>query len=143
MLTLSQTAGYALLAMSYMDPDCQEMVLAKDLSDQTGITKPYLSKLLYKLGQSGLINGKRGYKGGITLARPASQISVLDIANAIDGSDWQHKCVLGLPGCGNHMPCPLHDFWGKERERIAKKLRELTLKKVIQSKEPGWRLFKE
>ncbi len=140
MLSLSQTAGYAILALSCMDPAREKMVLAQEIAEKTGIAKPYLSKLLYRLGRAGLITGKRGNKGGLVLARPAEEISVLNVSDAIDGEEWRHRCFIGLPHCNHDRPCPMHEFWKEERPKIEEYLRDLTLNQVFQYKERGWRL---
>lgn len=140
MLSLSQTTGYAILALSCLSEDGETMTQAKEIAEITGISKPYLSKIIYRLGLAGLIIGKRGYQGGIKLTRPANQISIIDIADAIDGDDWFHKCVLGLPNCSDKCPCPMHEFWLQERPKIHEQLSNLTLDKVIQFRKQGWRL---
>ncbi len=140
MLSLSQTAGYAILALCHLEPEGRELVLARDIAERTGIPKPYLSKLLNQLQHAGLLLGKRGYKGGLRLVRPAREISLYEVVSAIDGEDWRHQCVLGLPGCGCGTPCPMHDFWGAERLRIEERLRAMNLAEIRAFKERGWRL---
>jgi len=140
MLSLSQTAGYAILALSYLDPKCEEWVLAKEIAERTGISKPYLSKILHRLGQAGLIHSKRGSKGGLILAKPPDRISVLAISATLDGEEWKESCLLGLPKCGDENPCPLHDYWVRERQKLQKKLADLTLDRVARFKNRGWRL---
>lgn len=142
MLSMSQTAGYAILALSCLDPDGAEWVQEKDIADKTGITRPYLSKLLHKMGGSGLIVSKRGYKGGVALARPSREISMLDISDAVDGTEWRSKCLLGLPVCGGDNPCPLHEFWLTQRPKIEQTLSDLSLDKVIAFQQSGWRLVR-
>lgn len=140
MLALSQTCGYAILALACLDPEARSMTLEREIAGQTGIAKPYLSKLLHKLAKAGLIVSKRGYKGGVALAAPAAEISMLDVADAVDGDGWRTKCFLGLPNCSSDQPCPMHEFWLKTRPRIEKTLVSLTLDKVGQFREQGWRL---
>ncbi len=76
MLSLNQTTGYAILALAYLEQSPGRPRLAKDIAAATGVPLPYLSKLLHALTRTGLIHGKRGYRGGFTLAKPTSQISL-------------------------------------------------------------------
>lgn len=140
MLTLSQTTGYAILALSSLHPEGAVPVLIKDISDRTGISKPYLAKIFFRLGRKGLIHGKRGYKGGVTLSRPASTITVLDIIAAVEGDDWRNRCLLGASHCSDDSPCPLHEFWQKERLKIEQRLAALSLEKAMAFRKRGWRL---
>lgn len=133
MLCLSQTTGYAVLALSCMDNPCNgRWVIAKEVSECTGIPQAYLSKILHSLGGSGLIQAKRGYRGGFTLARPADQISILDITEAVEGEAWLPKCLLGLADCSQLRACPTHDFWSKECCKIEVELRRTTLRVVAE-----------
>ncbi len=133
MLCLSHTTGYAVLALSCMQGPCGgRWVLAKDISKCTGIPQAYLSKILHALGGSGLIQAKRGYRGGFTLARPTDEISLMDIVEAVEGHAWKPKCLLGLDDCSDERGCPTHEFWSKERDRIESQLRQTTLKTVVE-----------
>jgi Rrf2 family transcriptional regulator, iron-sulfur cluster assembly transcription factor len=127
MLALSQTTGYAILALSCLEGCQDRWVLAKDISNCTGITLPYLSKLLHALTGSRLVHAKRGYRGGFQLTRPARQITLMDVAEAVEGKAWLPNCLLGLEGCSDERACPTHAFWTRERARIEKELRRLTL----------------
>ena len=52
---LSQTAGYAIVALSCLNERGDAWTLAKDIAECTGIPRPYLSKIFHKLENSGLI----------------------------------------------------------------------------------------
>ena len=130
MLALSQTTGYAILALSCLEESKGALMLAQDIARYTGIPLPYLSKILHSLGQSGLIHGKRGYRGGFVLAHPASRITLMDIVEAVDGHKWEPRCLLGLEECSDERACPTHEFWKVERQRIEDELRRITLHEV-------------
>lgn len=132
MLALSQTTGYAILALSCLDGCQGRWVLAKTISECTGISLPYLSKLLHALTSSGLVSAKRGYRGGFQLARSAKEISLLDVAEAVEGRKWLPECLLGLDECSDARACPTHEFWQKERSRIEKELKRQTLRDVAE-----------
>ncbi len=130
MLPLSQTTGYAILALGCLNGCCGRLMLAREIAASTGTPLPYLSKLLHALCRRGLIEGKRGYRGGFVLARPAEQISLLEVAEAVEGDAWLPRCLLGLAECSPQQVCPAHEFWAVERERIKDKLRATTIADV-------------
>ena len=130
MLSLSQTSGYAILALSCLDDSPGHWMLAKDIAARTGVPRQYLSTILHALGKAGLVLTKRGYKGGFVLTRPASDISVLDVVLAVDGDAWLGKCLLGLEVCADDRACPTHAFWKVERAKIQARLARITLKDV-------------
>lgn len=127
MLALPQTTGYAMLALSCLGEPGQPRLLARAIARATGVPLPYLSKILHALGDSSLIHGKRGYRGGFVLARPPRAISLYDVAAALEGPDPLGPCLLGLRACAGRRPCPTHDFWLRERSRIERHLRQVSL----------------
>lgn len=135
MLALSQTAGYAILALSDLALCGDEWRLAVDIATSTGVPRPYLSKILNALVRARLIRAKRGYRGGFMLARSSDQVRLLDIVDAVDGRAWMGRCLLGLEECSDERACPTHEFWKAERARIAECLARLTLRDVAKHEE--------
>jgi Rrf2 family protein len=127
MLTFSRTTGYAVLALTYMHEHEGRWLLSHDIASHTVIPRPYLSKILHNLEKSGLIRAKRGYRGGYRLARPAEQISVLEVVEAIDGPEWRNQCILGVGSCPACQLCPTYKLWKAEIAKIERELGLLTL----------------
>ncbi len=96
-----------------------EYVSIRSISEALDISFHFLTKTFQKLTDAGLLVSQRGPAGGVRLARPARQITPLEILVAIDGPALFTECVLGLPGCGDEKPCPLHEEWAAERARLA------------------------
>ncbi len=134
MLRFSKTAGYAILALSFLDQKKENWILESQLADVTGISKPYLSKLVNILKKFGYVKGKRGYKGGVALSKPATEIKVSEVIDVIDGKGWYDFCILNLPHCPDRCQCPLHQFWVKERKKIYKKLDSMSIRQFRQSR---------
>lgn len=140
MLSLSQTAGYAVLALSCLDPQGRSLSQAAAIAEATGIPAAYLPKILRQLRDAGLVAGRRGQGGGVTLARPAERITLLEIVDAVEGPGWGDRCLLGLPECSGECPCPMHEFWARERPRLVREFAGFTLDRLIAFREAGWRL---
>jgi len=130
MLSLSQTTGYAVLALGCIGSWKGDWVRSEAIHECTGVPKPYLRKLLYALRRAGLVDTKRGYEGGFVLTRPPSKISLLEIAEAVEPKRAGSQCLLGLVGCTDATPCPMHAFWKKEWPRIRAELARTTLSKA-------------
>jgi Rrf2 family protein len=85
MKNISKAIGYALLASGYIAQHSQEgAVEASDISQQCNIPPLYLFKILGKLLKANILLSKRGPGGGFTLARPAKDITILEIIEAVD-----------------------------------------------------------
>ena len=118
-MILSKACEYALRATLHLVRlKSSGFVSIKAISDDLDISFPFLTKIFQKLTQAGILHSFRGPNGGIALARPASSVTLYEIVVAVDGEDMFRECVLGLPGCGERKPCPLHARWAHERERL-------------------------
>lgn len=86
------------------------------LAAETGASGPALEQVVNLLRFAGLLEvPQRVTPGGVRLARPASQISMLDVVRAIDGTGLWGRCILGLAECSDEAPCPAHEVWKKTR----------------------------
>ena len=129
---LSKRTGYAILALSCMISDKQEWYKVKDIAKRADIPMHYLHKILHALVKTSFIKAKRGPGGGIALSRPAKQITLLDVAEAVLGEEFMDRCLLGFGGCSDERKCPVHEKWSVEKKRIKKLLKQCTLEQVAE-----------
>ncbi|WP_286354837.1 RrF2 family transcriptional regulator [Geothrix oryzae] len=141
-MPLSQTTGYALRAMRCLQEPGGQPVLVESVADYTGIPRSYLSKLVHKLAKKGLVTARRGHHGGVVLAKPATEITLEDLSEAIDGVTWRNRCLVGLAGCSDETPCVLHEFWGETLDMILARLRGVTLADMARHQDPGVERFR-
>lgn len=75
-----------------------------------GLPPAYLSKVLRRLAQAGLLESRRGAKGGYRLSRPASEITVTEVIAAARDVDDEGPmpCMLESRACDAAKPCALH-----------------------------------
>lgn len=139
MLALSQTAGYVIVAMAQLNAPGEQPKLVREVAREAGIPSAYLSKIIHRLGESGLIVSRRGVRGGITLGRSPDQISLLEIVEAVEGKTWLNRCLLGLEECSDARACPTHFFWKPLREKVREKLQILSLAEVMRFEGKAWR----
>lgn len=124
----SNACEYGIRAMVHLaDYAPGTRVLARDVSDKEGIPGPFLGKVFQTLVKAGLLTSSKGPGGGFSLARDASEITLLDIRAAIDGIRDLEGCAVGLSECNDEQPCPLHDSWSPIREQIKAYLAKTTL----------------
>ena len=102
-MRLSHLADYAVVLMTAAARrDAGERLSATELSADTGVPLPTTQKLMGQLASAGLLTSARGASGGFALARPAAEISLADIVEAVEGpialtmcSDSNnHECIL-------------------------------------------------
>ncbi len=133
MLEFSNTSGYAILALCHVAGQDARWVLAREIAAETGIAGPYLSKILHTLVKAGLLRAKRGYRGGVALARPAAQINILEVVAVVERRPRAPGCLLGLSDCSDLHACPVHRVWKVTRAQIEDSLRRLTLAAVART----------
>ena len=135
MKLLSQGSQYAISAVIALSKQPEgATVSAAELAKPLNCPAAYLSQLLSKLKPSGIIQSKRGQHGGVMLGKAPKEITLMAIIEAIDGTDFFERCFLGVEGCGNIEPCPFHQFWSAERNKIQTWLSETTFAEIDQNR---------
>lgn len=66
----------------------------KELSAKLGVSESYLSKIMSKLRQDGIVRAVTGTKGGYELARTADQITFLDVIQVVEGRQQLFECFI-------------------------------------------------
>lgn len=126
---LNQTAIYALRAMGYLaNQDSGEPVLSAVIAKEMDIPQNFLSKILNRLTQSGMVEAIRGRNGGVKLATPAKKIKLYDVVNLFMTVDDFKKCMLGLNHCDGS--CGLHLRWRIISEQYDKILNETSIDQI-------------
>ena len=115
---LSQAVGYAIQALGHVAAAGGKPVLVKEIAEAADIPGPYLAKIVNSLAKRGLLFTQRGVGGGVTLARPATEISLFDLCEAMDDPVIQPRCMLGTALCSDDRACPAHKFWTGNRAKI-------------------------
>ncbi len=114
----SKKCEYGLQAVLYLAAHLSEKAIpAEDIARSLAIPKEFVSKILQKLTESGIIESKKGKNGGFGLAKSPSKIRLIDVVAAIDGLDIFNSCVLGFPKCSPDHPCPVHNNWGELKNK--------------------------
>ncbi|MEX1117158.1 MAG: Rrf2 family transcriptional regulator [Terrimicrobiaceae bacterium] len=131
MVVLSNSTGYAIRALACLSGLGCEPKFVRDIAKCSGVPAPYLAKLVQRLAEAGIVNSKRGYRGGIILARKPDEISLLEIDEAVEGGAHPDRCLLGMDDCSDARACPTHAFWKKTRADIRKTLLDTTLADVL------------
>lgn len=103
----SQTTEYALRAMAWLALTPDVLVPTTTLAEKTKVPPHYLAKVLQQLAAADLITGRRGVRGGYKLARAASDITLLNVVQAVAEVKRITTCPLGLKNHGPNL-CPLH-----------------------------------
>ena len=135
-LELTREGDYAVRAMlALASRGANEIVSSRLIAAEWGIPHRFLTHVLARLAESGLVEAVTGRRGGYKLARPLSEIRLIDIVEAIDGSASATRCVLRGGPCGPDGRCRVHDTFALARQRYTDTLASRTLADISGS--PG------
>ncbi len=85
-MKLNISTGYGLLAVAYIAQNKdQGLILSQDVSKKYNISLEYLLKIMQQLVRARILQSKRGPRGGFSMARPATKITMLDVVEAVEG----------------------------------------------------------
>ncbi|MGB0721170.1 MAG: Rrf2 family transcriptional regulator [Gammaproteobacteria bacterium] len=117
-MKLSTKGRYAVTAM--MDLAIHSgrgPVTLSDISQAQAISLSYLEQIFAKLRKAGLVEGVRGPGGGYRLSRPAEEISIASVVDAVgEGMDVTRCGAQG--GCQDGRNCLTHDLWQELSRKI-------------------------
>ncbi|MFM1653801.1 RrF2 family transcriptional regulator [Brevibacillus sp. B_LB10_24] len=92
-MQFSKSTDYALHALLHLGhSERGNNIGIKELSAILGVSESYLSKIMSKLRQDGIVRAVPGVNGGYELARPADQITFLDVIQVIEGRQQLFEC---------------------------------------------------
>lgn len=136
-MILSQACKYGLRAVVHLAGKGDQPVLSREIARELSIPEHFLAKILQDLSKNKLLLSFKGRGGGFRLARPAAEIRLLEVIQAIDGPQFGQGCLLGLPQCSDDAPCPLHYQWSEIKSRIMLALSATTIVNVLEGELPA------
>ena len=112
-MRLSHLADYAVVLMTAAARrTAGERLSATELSAETGVPLPTTQKLMGQLALAGLLDSARGAGGGFSLARPAAEISLADVVEAVEGPIAMTVCSEGRSDCALDAHCRVKPHMG-------------------------------
>jgi Rrf2 family iron-sulfur cluster assembly transcriptional regulator len=127
-LELTRRGDYAVRAMlALAAADDDGWLSAPRIASAMAIPERFIPRVLRDLTRAGLIEAHIGRSGGYRLARPATEMSLLDVIDAVEPPDDARRCVLrGIP-CGMDGRCQVHDAFDEARLAHRARLAQATL----------------
>ena len=130
-LELTKRGDYAVRAMLTLARPGTGQLTAASLAQATAIPPNYVPQVMGDLVRASLVANRRGRHGGYTLARPAHEVSLLTIVEAVEGESRRRTCVMRGGPCGrNGVTCDVHDAFAAAQERANTALASVTLADV-------------
>ena len=128
MLRISKIMDYGTLVLTYMAACPERLCSAPEMAKALGLNPPTVSKVLKLLGRRGLVRSVRGVQGGYALGRPAAEISIAQVIDALDEQPFGLTECTALPGsCDFEAACTLRDNWQRINDTVRRALEEVSV----------------
>jgi len=122
-MRITRQADYAVRAVQYLaqlQPG-DRAATARIAQDQK-IPPTFLAKIVSQLSVAGILQASRGARGGVALARPADEISLLEVVETIDGPVLLNECVLDPSQCPVGDKCTVREVWCEAQAVLVRRL---------------------
>jgi Rrf2 family protein len=132
----SRSAEYAIRAFVHLAAVPEgKFAMAKNIAEQSEIPAHFLAKILQQLARKGFLRSSKGPTGGFCLRRPATEISLIEVVESVDGLSDYERCISGMANCADDTACGLHDTWKGLRGSIMGYLEKTTIADVADAQE--------
>jgi Rrf2 family iron-sulfur cluster assembly transcriptional regulator len=128
--TRGRYAVTALLDLALQASTDEQPITLAEIAARQSISIAYLEQLFSKLKRSGLVSSSRGAMGGYRLAKPCSEIAILDIIEAVNESVDATLCD-GQGNCRKGAKCITHDLWHDLSTQIEGYLSGVTIADLV------------
>jgi Rrf2 family iron-sulfur cluster assembly transcriptional regulator len=131
-MVLTRAGDYGIFGVIYLAKQPKgKIVSLSEVSKAESIPEKFLAKIFQHLSRSGLIRSHRGARGGFSLARPANEITVKELLEAIQGPICFSKCLSRLDECEKQEVCKLREVMKKAQDSTVKILNQKTLADLV------------
>lgn len=130
LLRISDAASLGLHTMAYLANEPGRRVSTHEVAQALGVSENHLAKVRDRLVKAGLIEAVRGPGGGFRPTRPAGDITLLEVYEAVEGRLRPGACLLGKPLCSRGQ-CILGDLIGSVNKQVMDYLSGTTLDKLV------------
>lgn len=133
-MQITRQADYALRAMLFLaklEPNVR--AATSRIASEQQIPPSFLAKIISQLSIAGLINTSRGARGGVTLARDAEQITLLDVVESIDGPISLNVCSHSAGACPFGEDCPIQPVWSETQTELVNKLKSTNFAQLVKT----------
>lgn len=129
---------YGLVCLVYMAKQGKDkLVTVHDLVTHENMPEPYLQKIFHTLNEAGILASHPGRNGGYTLSRPATEITLKEIVDALEGQTFEVFCEPEKRKdivCTHFSLCSISPVWAKTKELLDQFFGTVTLDRI--AKEP-------
>ena len=110
-MQITRATDYAIRCVYCLAQQPEKLRMVDGVAQEMEIPPSFLAKIVQKLVGAGIVESRRGVKGGFRLARPPEEITLHDVVVAIDGPVAMNVCTVSKDQCSRSDQCPVHPVW--------------------------------
>lgn len=127
-MQLTRGTDYGILGIVYLATQPLDRVtLLHEIAEHQDVPESYLAKVFQNLTKEGLVRSRRGAKGGFCLARPASEITLRQVIEALQGPISLNRCLDIREGCPRLETCAIAPVLREAQQQVLETLDAATL----------------
>jgi Rrf2 family protein len=131
MMELTRKGEYAIRGIVYLaGMPSDKVCLLSDIAAAVDVPPTFLAKIFQQFSKIGLVKSYRGTGGGFMLGRPAENITLLEVVEAVEGPIIPNRCVVTPSDCERSGYCNVHPVWQRVRGEVRNVLQGVTLKEL-------------
>ena len=128
MMELTRKGEYAIRGIVCLaQQERGRVVLMNEIAAATQAPPKFLAKILQNFAKAGIVRSFRGAGGGFILGRPAAQITLRDVVEAIEGPIVPNRCLIRDGACDRDGYCKVHQVWHRVQKSILDILESVTI----------------
>ena len=128
MKILNREVDYAVRALVMMTRANKPNLSVSQMEEETGVSRPFLRKILQKLHRAGILRALKGKGGGFSPAKAPENIRLSDLAEALQGRMQVNDCMAGGKLCKHHPDCLLRHRMGDLERHLTAELDSISVK---------------
>lgn len=124
-MQITREGDYGIRSVLYLSRQpFKKISYVNEISEEYQIPRSFLAKILQKLVKAKIVRSYRGVKGGFSLARLSSNISLHDVIKALEGEIHLNTCLRDKKKCLFSRQCPVSPVWARVQEGFIEVLKE-------------------
>lgn len=137
MLRVTKLTDYATVVLATLAGAPGHVLSSAELAERARLEPPTVAKVLKPLAHAGLVESFRGANGGYRLARPADEIPLIAIVEAMEGPLNMTECSGEHSSCEHEAHCGVQGPWRRINDVVADALSGISLAQMLPGARPA------
>ena len=130
-MQITRSGEYGLRGLIFLAKQPPEKtILVSEVAKVQNIPETFLAKIFQRLSKAGLLRSVRGSNGGFTLGKPAHEISMREVIEALEGPIALNRCLIRKGECEEEERCTLYPVWREVQQRFLDILDKTTMENL-------------